>query len=232
MPTLPAGGGALTLARFDHSLRRDAASCDLSKLTFIDAYGLVATACALLASIKAGNRPPVESPVQRQVRTHLALMGFGTWLEPRLCTVRGCAVPGWNRGLHVLAPTLKTRMTRLVPASHSGSREQAQELVTGLASDLTGRSVLLDSSCATPASSTPTLLPNERAHCSNGRPRIGRLRIGFASRPARPDRRSPLGLGSRPGAANGPTTAVPKGSRAGTSGDYGTTACQDRDRRS
>lgn len=81
MPTLPAGGGVLTLARFDHSLRRQATSCDLSKLTFIDAYGLVATACALLASMNAGHRPSIQSPSQPQVRTHLALMGFGTWLE-------------------------------------------------------------------------------------------------------------------------------------------------------
>jgi len=41
----------------------------------------VATACALLASNKPGNRTPIKTPAQKQVRTHLALMGFGTWLE-------------------------------------------------------------------------------------------------------------------------------------------------------
>lgn len=81
MPTLPTGGRVLTLGRFDQSLRRDATSCDLSNLTFIDAYGLVATACALLASIKSGNRPGIQSPVQERVRAHLALMGFGALLE-------------------------------------------------------------------------------------------------------------------------------------------------------
>jgi len=45
-------------------------------LTFIDAYGLVGTACALLAAIDEGDRPPIENPVREQVRTHLALMGF------------------------------------------------------------------------------------------------------------------------------------------------------------
>jgi len=81
MPTLPTGGRSLTLERFDHNLCPNASSCDLSKLTFIDAYGLVATACALLASLGSGDPPPLRSPVQEQVRTHLALMGFGTLLE-------------------------------------------------------------------------------------------------------------------------------------------------------
>lgn len=47
-------------------------------------------------------------------------------------------------------------MTRLVPSAHSGSREQAQELVIGLAPDLTGQSILLD--CTELTVSSPSFL--------------------------------------------------------------------------
>lgn len=47
-------------------------------------------------------------------------------------------------------------MTTLNPPSHAGSREQAQELVTELASDLTGHSVLLD--CTGLMVSSPSFL--------------------------------------------------------------------------
>ena len=92
-------------------------------------------------------------------------------------------------------------MLRIVPPSHSGFREQAQELVAGLASDLTRRSVLLD--CAGLTVSSPSFLDevvkqvlvqgkasvldvhsaSERTRAllePNERPRTGRLRIGSA----------------------------------------------------
>jgi len=47
-------------------------------------------------------------------------------------------------------------VTRLNPPSHSGSREQAQKLVAGLATDLTGESVLLD--CTGMTVSSPSFL--------------------------------------------------------------------------
>lgn len=73
--TLPAGGRSLGLTTFDGQLQAGAPSCDLSELRFIDAYGLVGAACALLAAAKAGH-PPIEYPGQRQVCEHLTRMGL------------------------------------------------------------------------------------------------------------------------------------------------------------
>jgi len=74
--TLPAGGRSLGLTTFDHRLQPGATSCDLSELRFIDAYGLVGTACALLAAAKEGGHPPIDYPGQGQVCEHLSRMGF------------------------------------------------------------------------------------------------------------------------------------------------------------
>jgi anti-sigma regulatory factor (Ser/Thr protein kinase) len=73
---LPRPQGSLTLATFDDSLAGTAQSCDLSALRFIDAYGLVGLSCALLGAIERNDRPALSVPVEGQVRTHLALMGF------------------------------------------------------------------------------------------------------------------------------------------------------------
>lgn len=47
-------------------------------------------------------------------------------------------------------------MIKLVPPTHSGSRDQAQELVAGLAPDLTDQSILLD--CTDLTVSSPSFL--------------------------------------------------------------------------
>lgn len=50
MPTLPRGS-VLTISRFDDALVVNASECDLRALAFIDAYGLVGTACAVRAAL-------------------------------------------------------------------------------------------------------------------------------------------------------------------------------------
>lgn len=73
MATLPQGR-ALTLSQFDRRLN-EASRCDLSELTFVDAYGLVGTACALLAAGNRGETPRVLLP-QGPTAGHLTRMGF------------------------------------------------------------------------------------------------------------------------------------------------------------
>jgi hypothetical protein len=89
VPTLPISRGSLTLANFDRSLAGNAASIDLSKLRFIDAYGMVGLACSLLVALEAGDGPVVVPPDEMQVRKHLSLMGLrdllvGAGIEPVL----------------------------------------------------------------------------------------------------------------------------------------------------
>ncbi len=79
--TVPAGGRSLSLTTFDRRLTAGTTSCDLSEMRFIDAYGLVGTACALLAAASAGTRPPIKYPDQSQVCEHLARIGFGELLR-------------------------------------------------------------------------------------------------------------------------------------------------------
>jgi anti-sigma regulatory factor (Ser/Thr protein kinase) len=73
-------GRKLTFSSFDRHLVDGSRTCDLSELVFIDAYGLVGSACALLGS----GRPPLEhhlvEPVQPQRRDHLSAMGLTDFL--------------------------------------------------------------------------------------------------------------------------------------------------------
>jgi hypothetical protein len=54
--------------------------CDLRTLAFIDAYGLVGAACALL-SARSGTEPEVRLPTSESTRSHLSAMGFRSFLE-------------------------------------------------------------------------------------------------------------------------------------------------------
>lgn len=79
MAVLPRSKGALSIATFDAALQDMRSTCDLSGLTFIDAYGLVGTACALCsASIDVS--VPLVLPQAKNARAHLATMGFGDFL--------------------------------------------------------------------------------------------------------------------------------------------------------
>lgn len=71
-------GRALTLSHFDKRLH-EASRCDLSELTFVDAYGLVGTACALLAAGNRGETLPVVLPPW-PMASHLTRMGFTRFL--------------------------------------------------------------------------------------------------------------------------------------------------------
>jgi len=79
MATLPKGR-KLTFGDFDRSLgARD--ERDLSQLVFVDAFGLVGTACALLATAHAGVPVHVRLPHAAQRRAHLSGMGFTRFLS-------------------------------------------------------------------------------------------------------------------------------------------------------
>jgi hypothetical protein len=91
MPNLPRSSRALSIATFDRALRTSrGAGCDLRRLTFIDAYGLVGTACAL----RAGGADAVLEPEARDTRAHLSAMGFRDFLTGIGMTNRLPAVPG------------------------------------------------------------------------------------------------------------------------------------------
>jgi hypothetical protein len=66
----------LTIGRFDEALDGFAAACDLSALAFIDAYGLVGTACAIQAPRASGSAIEVVPPSGETTRAHLSAMGF------------------------------------------------------------------------------------------------------------------------------------------------------------
>jgi hypothetical protein len=80
MPTLPLSH-ALTIGNFDLALEQAADACDLSSLRFIDAYGLVGTACALRVAL--ADRPDllVRVPSSETARGHLTAMGFRDFLS-------------------------------------------------------------------------------------------------------------------------------------------------------
>lgn len=80
MPALPTAT-VLSLGRFDEALVTGGAPCDLSPLVFIDAYGLVGTACALEAAVAAHEAPEVRLPNMRGTRSHLGAMGLGVALD-------------------------------------------------------------------------------------------------------------------------------------------------------
>jgi len=76
MPNLPSCDVQLTIASFEHSLVSGSACCDLRRLKFVDAYGLVATACALQAADDA----ELLLPTATKTRQHLSMMGFRDFL--------------------------------------------------------------------------------------------------------------------------------------------------------
>lgn len=69
------------MSRFEGCVVADAEECDLASLTFIDAFGLVATASSILAAAETGQIPSVILPTAPQVLAHLAAMGFGQFLR-------------------------------------------------------------------------------------------------------------------------------------------------------
>lgn len=79
MPFLPSRSSVLSIGRFDLALR-DRRVCDLSNLTFIDAYGLVGTACALRAAISGRKEVQIHLPSANSTRGHLVAMGFADFL--------------------------------------------------------------------------------------------------------------------------------------------------------
>ena len=81
MPTLPARARALTISTFDSRLVPLASACDLEQLQFIDAYGLVGTACALRVALDETPDLHVVPPANTNAATHLANMGFRAFLS-------------------------------------------------------------------------------------------------------------------------------------------------------
>jgi len=79
VPPLPCSQRALSIATFESSLSAVEGPCDLRRLTFIDAYGLVGTACALRAA-SANDRPDLLLPDTPAMRSHLSAMGFRDFL--------------------------------------------------------------------------------------------------------------------------------------------------------
>lgn len=79
VPALP-NGPVLTIGRFDGALEL-ASACDLRRLKFIDAYGLVGTACAIRAGLIAEPDLRVLPPSNKAIRAHLAVMGFADFLS-------------------------------------------------------------------------------------------------------------------------------------------------------
>ncbi len=75
MPALPRGR-TLTFSSFDRNLVDGATTCDLTGLAFIDAYGLVGSACALLGTRRRPVEQQVVLPAEPKPRAHLAAMGL------------------------------------------------------------------------------------------------------------------------------------------------------------
>ncbi|MHB8466078.1 MAG: hypothetical protein ACYDH6_07495 [Acidimicrobiales bacterium] len=72
---------ALTWTRFDACLRPKGRGADLTKLTFIDALGLVGAAVAISTARDAGDATPFRAPSSPEVTEQLAGMGLGTVLD-------------------------------------------------------------------------------------------------------------------------------------------------------
>lgn len=81
MPTLPEQPRSLTVSNFDDRLNPDAIVLDLTSLNFVDAYGLVATACALEVARSEAPGFRVLGPRNRKLGGHLTFMGFRHLLE-------------------------------------------------------------------------------------------------------------------------------------------------------
>lgn len=80
MPSLPRSTGALTIATFESALVTTTAACDLRRLSFVDAYGLVALACALRAAFEETGGVDVRGPDSEAMLAHLTAMGFSDFL--------------------------------------------------------------------------------------------------------------------------------------------------------
>lgn len=76
MANLPRSRKALSIATFEGSLAAKGAGCDLRRLTFIDAYGLVGTACAL----RVAHGAQLVVPAAASTCAHLSAMGFREFL--------------------------------------------------------------------------------------------------------------------------------------------------------
>jgi hypothetical protein len=81
MAALPNKPRKLTISNFDRELDPKAEGCDLTPLTFIDAYGLVGTACALRSALREQTSLPIEAPSNEATRSHLSAMGLRDFLE-------------------------------------------------------------------------------------------------------------------------------------------------------
>jgi hypothetical protein len=66
----------LSIATFDNALAGGSSGCDLEALTFVDAYGLVGTACAM----RAADAKSIVLPAASKTRRHLSTMGLRTFL--------------------------------------------------------------------------------------------------------------------------------------------------------
>jgi hypothetical protein len=83
VPALPnaARAHAFTITHFDGALQRNAGECDLRELTFVDAYGLVGTACALRMAFAEQPGLPIHPPSNTPTARHLTSMGLAAFLE-------------------------------------------------------------------------------------------------------------------------------------------------------
>jgi hypothetical protein len=82
MPCLPqANWTSLTISNSDAALSAGEPTCDLGSLRFVDAYGLVALACALEAGSVETPDLEVVPPKRGSTRGHLTTMGFDDFLD-------------------------------------------------------------------------------------------------------------------------------------------------------
>ncbi|MGI8461976.1 MAG: ATP-binding protein [Solirubrobacterales bacterium] len=79
MALLPSGASALTISSFDDCLR-EGATCDLKRLGFVDAYGLMGLACALETAPSDADIH-VDLPSNQGMRNHLTRMGMREYLS-------------------------------------------------------------------------------------------------------------------------------------------------------
>ncbi|HET7445340.1 MAG TPA: ATP-binding protein [Solirubrobacterales bacterium] len=79
------------MSNFDGQLESELTQCDLSSLKFVDAYGLVALACAMNGGLRSGDDFELIPPSRASMRGHLAGMGFNEFLgdlgKPRMTGV-------------------------------------------------------------------------------------------------------------------------------------------------
>lgn len=120
MSVLPkAAATTLTISSFERALVDDAASCDLRRLTFIDAYGLVGTACVVGAAVGESRRPVFHPPESARMAQHLSTMGLTDFLSP-LGLVEPSQPPQADRG-DVIVP--------LMSAADAGAQEKVSHLL-------------------------------------------------------------------------------------------------------